>query len=143
MEEQKRPNVGLGVIVLRENKVLLGKRKGSLGAGTWSFPGGHLEKFESFKQCITREMSEETGLSLGVNYKPIDYYPSAVTNNFFVEEFKHNVTLYFRVRYLQGEVQNLEPDKCEEWQWFEWKKFPNNLFIPVINLLEQGYNPFK
>lgn len=56
MSEDKRPKVGLSVIIRRKSKVLLGKRKNSHGAGTWCFPGGHLEYKESL-----RELKEETG----------------------------------------------------------------------------------
>jgi len=40
---KKRPAVGVATIVLKNGKVLLGKRKGSHGSGSWAFPGGHLE----------------------------------------------------------------------------------------------------
>jgi 8-oxo-dGTP diphosphatase len=36
-----RPKVGVGVCIVKDNKVLLGKRKNSHGDGTWAFPGGH------------------------------------------------------------------------------------------------------
>mgnify|MGYP006445741431 FL=1 len=38
-----RPKVGVSVVLKFKNKVLVGKRKGSHGDGTWAFPGGHLE----------------------------------------------------------------------------------------------------
>ena len=38
-----RSKVGIGVIVLKDGKVLLGKRKNAHGEGSWSFGGGHLE----------------------------------------------------------------------------------------------------
>ncbi|MBI2476733.1 NUDIX domain-containing protein, partial [Candidatus Uhrbacteria bacterium] len=38
-----RPKVGVGVIVWRDCEVLMQERIGAHGAGTWSFPGGHLE----------------------------------------------------------------------------------------------------
>ena len=49
--EQKIPKVGVGVIVRREGRILLGKRKGSHGENTWAPPGGHLEFMESVEEC--------------------------------------------------------------------------------------------
>jgi len=60
------PRVGVGVIIMRGDKVLLGKRKGSHGSDSWSFPGGHLEMYESFFDCAERETMEETGLKIDV-----------------------------------------------------------------------------
>ncbi len=45
------PQVGVGVLILRDGKVLLGRRKGSHGAGCWSAPGGHLEFGEAVEDA--------------------------------------------------------------------------------------------
>ena len=60
----QRPNVGVGVMILKDEKVLLGKRKGSHGAGEYAFPGGHLEYLESFSTCAQREVMEECGIEI-------------------------------------------------------------------------------
>ena len=135
----KKPGVGLGSIVMKDNLVLVGKRKNNLDAGTYAFPGGHLEMFESFGECAVRETKEETGLIV----EPIETFPSGVTNDFFKGLNKHYITLFIRTQYISGTLENLEPEKCEGWEWYKWEKMPSNLMLPVKNLIKQGYNPFK
>ncbi|KAM5567602.1 hypothetical protein ABKV19_015599 [Rosa sericea] len=60
----KVPKVVVVVCLLRGNKVLLGQRRSSLGDSTFSLPGGHLEFGESFEECATREVKEETGIDI-------------------------------------------------------------------------------
>lgn len=131
-----KPRVGVGVIVRKDNKVLLGKRVSSHGSGTWSFPGGKLDLWENPEQCAIRETQEETGLKIK-NLKQ-----SIFTNDIFKEENKHYITLFFIADYDGGEAKVMEPDKCEKWDWFEWSKLPEPLFSPIKNYLEQGFSPF-
>ena len=48
-DDDLRPKVGVGVMVLKNGKVLIGKRKGAHVAGEWAWPGGHLEYMESLR----------------------------------------------------------------------------------------------
>jgi len=132
-----RPKIGVGVIVTKENKVLLGKRRNAHGEGTWCFPGGHLEFNEEIEECACREVREETGLQI----KNLRLGP--FTNDIFEREGKHYVTLYVISEHDSGEAEVKEPHKCERWEWFEWGKLPKPLFLPIRNLLKQGYSPFK
>ncbi|OGG40852.1 DNA mismatch repair protein MutT [Candidatus Kaiserbacteria bacterium GWA2_50_9] len=134
--EIQRPRVGVGVIIKKDGKVLLGKRKGSHGEGSWAFPGGHLEFGETFEDCARRETLEETGIEI-TNIRPATF-----TNDIFKEEQKHYLTAYVTAEYSVGEVKAMEPEKCEEWKWFEWDKLPKPFFVPLNNLMKQGYSPF-
>ena len=60
----QRPKVGIGVMIFKDDKILLGKRKGSHGEDEYAFPGGHLEYMESFAGCARREVSEECGIEI-------------------------------------------------------------------------------
>jgi len=137
--KNNRPKVGIGVMIIKENKVLLGKRKNSHGEGAWCFPGGHLEFNESWEDCAMREIFEETGLKV----KNIRF--ATTTNDIFEKENKHYITIFMLADYDFGEVRIMEPEKCEKWDWFEWEedKLPKPLFLPNQNLLKQKYNPFK
>ena len=126
-----RPLVGVGVFIKKDNKLLLGKRKGSHGAGEWSLPGGHLEFGESFETCCQREVAEETGLIIR-NIRPCSF-----TNDIFPKDGKHYVTLFFTSEYESGELVNAEPEKCEGWEWFSSP--PSPLFKPLERLLVQVY----
>jgi 8-oxo-dGTP diphosphatase len=129
------PRVGVGVIVLRAGLVLLGRRIGSHGAGTWALPGGHLEFGESVEQCARREVREETGLELE------RLSPGPYTNDLFASEGKHYVTLFVVSHSLAGEPEVREPAKCARWQWFAWSSLPEPLFQPLSTLRRAGFVP--
>lgn len=133
---ENRPLVGVGVIVMRDGKVLLGRRRNAHGAGTWQFPGGHLEFNESIEACARREVFEETGLCIW-NLRRGPY-----TEDRFPDDGKHYVTLYVLADFNGGELTLKEPDKCDRWDWFSWDDLPAPKFIPLANLVEQGFDPF-
>ena len=134
---EKFPKVGVAIILVKDGKVLMGKRIGSHGAQTWSFPGGHLEFGESLENCAKREVKEETSLAIpGIIY-------GTFTNDIFKNEGKHYITLYVIATDFQGEPKILEPDRCLGWQWFAWDKLPQPLFLCIENLLKQKFDPRK
>src|SRR4051812_31673361 len=66
MDKELRPKVGIGVLIFKEGKILLGKRKNSngLGEGEYAGTGGHLEQLETFEDCAKRETLEEAGIEI-------------------------------------------------------------------------------
>ena len=133
----EKPQVGVGVFIIKNKKILLGKRKNSHGEGTWSLPGGHLEFFETFQECAEREVKEETGLKI----KDITF--ETITNDMFKKENKHYITIFVKSKHEEGEPKILEPDKCTEWKWFTWNELPEPLFLPLQNLKKTNYDPIK
>ncbi|WP_237753502.1 nucleotide triphosphate diphosphatase NUDT15 [Candidatus Protochlamydia amoebophila] len=130
IQDKPKPSVGVGIVVVKDGKVLLGNRKGAHGSGEWSFAGGHLEFGEDVKECALRELSEETGLkALSVQMGP--------WVNDVIEENKHYVTLFVFVNEFEGSPQLLEPDKCEGWEWFDWHSLPSPLFTPILSLIKK------
>ena len=127
--------VGVGILVLQDGLVLLGKRKGSHGAGTWSAPGGSLEFAEEILDCAARELKEETGLI--ANSLELGPY----TSDIFPEVNKHFVTIFVVARGIVGAPANMEPEKCEGWAWFKWGSWPSPLFKPAESLLAIGWKP--
>jgi len=56
------PQLAVGAIVMRDNKVLLVKRGRPPGEGLWAVPGGRVKLGETLKEAVEREVREETGL---------------------------------------------------------------------------------
>ncbi len=63
-EYPQQPNVGVGVIIVQDGKVLVVQRGREPAAGTWAFPGGRLELGETLAEAAVREAREETGLEI-------------------------------------------------------------------------------
>lgn len=128
--ETFRPRVGVGVLVEQEGKVLLGLRKGSHGAFTWGAPGGHLEFAEGVEECAKRELLEETGL------RAVSCTLGPWVENVMENGKKHYITLFVIVNQFEGEIQLLEPNKCEGWQWFSWNELPQPLFSSLASFVD-------
>ena len=90
---------------------------------------------ESWGECSAREVLEETGLIVtGADL-------ITVTNDFFPKEERHYATIFVKSIMVGGELELREPDKCEEWIWFD-KLFIETqtnlpLFTPLKNLFEK------
>ncbi len=118
---ENKTKVGVGVMILKDGKVLFGRREGSHGAHQYAFPGGHLEYMESFTETAKREVMEECGIEISniqfqflMNLKT--YAP------------KHYVHIGLIADWASGEPKNLEPEKCDGWDWYDVDNLPGELF---------------
>lgn len=129
IDQDSRPVVGVGVLIIKEGKALLGRRKNILGDGEFSCPGGHLEYGESLEAAARREMMEECSLEVGelkflYVFNKIAYPP------------KHIVFIVFQADWISGEPQNLEPEKCHGWDWYPVDDLPQPLVYSMRFLKE-------
>jgi len=148
------PRVGVGVILFNEkSEILVGKRKGSHGAGQWALPGGALEWGETSRECALRETQEEVGIDLlhetttsSENvFSPED--DDEEKGSIFhacecqIDEKNHWITL-FALFYvgegLRGRERTMEPHKCEGWFWKKPSDINGPMFAPLKKLLESG-----
>lgn len=134
---EQRPRVGVGVAIWRYKydtfEVLLGKRKGSHGAGEYSFPGGKMDGKERPEHAAIRETREEIGCYIEC-IKPVTYW----SHETYPELPYSFVTLYFSAQLMEGEiVQNMEPEKCEGWDWYSWRDLPSPLFAGIEKMSRQ------
>ena len=121
-EIENKPRVGIGVMIFRDGKVLLGKRKGKFGDGQWAFPGGHLEYMESFENCAKRETMEEAGIKIqNVRFHYL--------GNIKIYAPRHYVQIGMLADWKSGEAENKEPEKLSECAWFPLDNLPKPLFF--------------
>ncbi len=130
LAEKSRPLIGVGVMVFKDGKVLIGKRKSEMGRGSYIFPGGHLEYMESFDSCVRREVLEESGLDSKAIYLPARVY------NLKEYDPKHYIDLSFAADWVSGEPKVLEPEKNESWRWYDLENLPSPLFAGMSSTIE-------
>jgi 8-oxo-dGTP diphosphatase len=72
------PKVGVGVVVVQEDRLLLVRRGVRPGKGLWALPAGYVDAGEDPRAAAAREAQEETGLLVEVG-RVLDVYPSTRT----------------------------------------------------------------
>ncbi|UNI23088.1 8-oxo-dGTP diphosphatase [Purpureocillium takamizusanense] len=127
------PKQGTSAFIVKGDKILVGQRLGSHGAGSWQLPGGHCEPGEGFFECAVREVKEETFLDVdGVRLL-------ANTYDAFPQNDKHYVTWFVLVEMRDDEAvpKAMEPDKCASWHWMSVADLRRkNMFLPLVNLFD-------
>ena len=137
---EERPKVGIGALVLNGNKILLLKRKGSHGEGTWCYPGGHLEFNESIFDAAIREVREEAGIDVK-NPRFLCITNDIFEKNKHYKEGKHYVTIFVVVDYVSGEARIMEKEKCADIGWFDLNNLPKPLFLSTENMINNKCLP--
>jgi 8-oxo-dGTP diphosphatase len=136
MENKKVKGGGFGVMMIKNDQILLGKRHDDPdkadselhGEGTWTMPGGKLEFGESFEDGAKREVYEETGIKLN-EVKVI-----CVNND--KNEYAHFITIGLFSDNFSGEPKVMEPDEITEWKWFDLNNLPTPLYFPSAKIME-------
>lgn len=110
---------GVGIIVLQNGKVLLGKRKDS---GQWGLAGGAIDPGEEPLEAAIRELREEFGI-INNNLKYYGVAPSPI-NPFKGTDFKEGCSIDYYVEYEPHEAikVSLEPKEMTDFKWVDLNK---------------------
>ncbi len=129
MNQEQRPKVGIGVMVFKDGKVLLGKRKNIHGDGEYAALGGHLEYMESFENCAKRETMEEAGIEIdNIKFLALSNLKKYIPN--------HYINIGLTADWKSGEPKTMEPEKMEGWNWYDLDNLPEPLFDVIPNYIE-------
>lgn len=98
----QRPVVGIGIVLIKNDQVLLVQRGRAPNAGQWSLPGGKQELGETAHQAARRELREETGLECGALV--LAGYADAIHHDEMGNIDFHYTILDFAAPYIGGEA---------------------------------------
>jgi ADP-ribose pyrophosphatase YjhB (NUDIX family) len=133
---EKTIKTGVGVMILNDNQVLLGHRVnkakdtgGIYEPDSWTFPGGKQEYTETVLETAMRETKEETNLELK------ELYVYTATDEF--QPDRHFVTIGVISSSYEGELRVMEPEKINEWKWFDLNDLPENIYTPSKNMIDE------
>lgn len=107
--QHRNPAPVVSILVVDGDRVLLGKRGGSPGKGTWSFPSGYIDYEEDFLTTAIRETKEETGLDVEI-CSIINIVSSFVSPTF------HFLGIYLLAQVIGGQL--VAGDDLEAADWF-------------------------
>lgn len=133
-ENENRPYIAVNAVFLDvkdgRQHILLGKRKGVAGQGKYYLPGGHIKMNESIQEACRREVLEECGVHVKVG------------NCLWVEENyegPHHITFYHQVELenKNDRIVNVEPEKCEGWNWFSLDNPPSPLWVTLGTFIRE------
>jgi 8-oxo-dGTP diphosphatase len=133
MAERLLARLVVYVLLERDGKIALGKRKNAFGAGHYSMPAGHIDPGETVMECAKRELFEETGIKADFEFRC-----ARLLKPYSIDSVKAETYVAFCVaaKNWKGEPKNKEPEKNEGWEWFPLKSLPKPLFPPVEMLIE-------
>jgi 8-oxo-dGTP diphosphatase len=122
-EYPDRPLIGVGAIIVENNRVVVVRRAHEPLKGQWSVPGGVLELGETLHSGAAREALEETGLVVEVG-EVLEVFDRIMRDGYGRVQF-HYVLIDFLCRRVSGELRAGEDASEARWVTAEeLKNFP-------------------
>ncbi|WP_149738191.1 NUDIX domain-containing protein [Rhizobium sp. RU20A] len=115
------PGVGVGMVIQRDDRILLYRRMRPPEAGYWNIVGGKVDLMEAARDAAIREAMEETGLVI----EDADFL--GVTEQIMTADRQHWVSLLYVATRFSGDARLTEPDKLSDFGWFAPDVLPEPL----------------
>ena len=134
MKERYQSKVAVFLILTRningKEEILLQKRcnTGYMDGKYDCASSGHLEKGESLSMAVARETKEE--IAIDVNEKDLKFVS-------IIHPYKEDyINVFFTTNTYKGIPEIMEPNKCDDLQWFDIEKLPDNTIERIKNVIK-------
>ncbi|MCW8933750.1 MAG: NUDIX domain-containing protein [Gammaproteobacteria bacterium] len=126
----------VATLIIKNEKILLGRRFENERFASWQCPGGYLQRGEAVEQAARRLCLQKAGLD-------IQCLSSGPYSNNIFSDSHHTVTLYIVAEDYQIKNQAVFKDEEAQWSWFALDALPKPLFLPLEKVFEHPLNPHK
>jgi len=121
------------LFLFKNDKILLMRRLNTgFEDGNYGLPSGHVEDNETLTEALKREMDEEIGIKLNVKKLELVHTMHRRSDDIRLDFF-------FTTKKYTGEPKNLEPEKCDDVNWFPTSKLPKN----TIGYIKKALSSFR
>jgi ADP-ribose pyrophosphatase YjhB (NUDIX family) len=127
------PKVGVGVLVIEEEKVLLVKRGMNPEKGKWSIPAGFLDYGEDPQITAAREVKEETNLQINITGLLDIYFNSEA-----LAQGGASIFILYRAEVVAGDLR--AGDDAEEASFFGRDELPELAFTSTQDALDRWHS---
>ena len=121
------------LFLIKDNKILLQRRfQTGFMDGFYGVPAGHLDGKEAAREGCAREIKEE----IGIDIKPEDLEMVHIMHRKAEED--ERIDFFMTTKSYSGEIENVEPNKCDDLSWFELNELPDNI-VNYVKIAIENY----
>ena len=135
MENKERFKIipAVYLVLIRNNNILLSRRFNTgYEDGNYGLPAGHHDGSETMRESTAREAIEE----IGIKVDPLKLEHILTMHRWSGDH--ERIDIYFKANDWQGEIKNMELDKCDDLSWFALNKLPKDM-VPEVGFAIDCY----
>ncbi|MCV6599646.1 MAG: NUDIX domain-containing protein [Alphaproteobacteria bacterium] len=134
MTERFKCPMAAHLFLKKDDKILFQLRSAKSYNGFWGVVAGHLDGKETASQACIREAKEEIGIDINKEDLKLATICHSYVNNVEYLQF------FFYCEQWNGEIKNMELDKCSDLQWLDLNNLPNNTVPYILKAIKNTEN---